>query len=73
MGLELEQKVYLIHYNSITVETVYAIGKDAFIRSGFDDASYLPNEYFFDEYEKRWFTDLEKAKKYLLNLSLIHI
>lgn len=22
---------------------------------------------FFDDYEKRWFTDLEKAKKHLLN------
>lgn len=30
MGLELGQEVYLIHYNSITVETVYAIGNESF-------------------------------------------
>lgn len=68
MGLELSQEVYLIHYNSITVETVFAIGKDSFIRSGFDDSTVLSVEWYFDDYEKKWFTDLEKAKKYLLNI-----
>ena len=67
MGLELGQKVYLIYSYSITVDTVYAIGKDTFIRNGFDDSTILPVAWFFDDYEKRWFTDLEKAKKHLLN------
>lgn len=68
MGLELSQEVYLIHYNSITVETVYAIGKDAFIRSGFDDSTVLSAEWYFDDHDKKWFTNLEKAKEYLLNV-----
>lgn len=47
MGLELGQKVYLIYGYSITVDTVYAIGKDTFIRNGFDDSTILPVAWFF--------------------------
>lgn len=69
MGLkpELGQTVYLIYRTSITVEIVYALGEKSFIRSGFDDASYLPNEYFFDKCGVRWFTELDKAKEFLIN------
>lgn len=59
------RKVYCVYEESILAEPVYAVGKDSFLLDPHDkiEDSY---EWYYEDYNETWFTDLNKAKKKLL-------
>ena len=65
--IKCEQEIYELMAEDLTIwrTRVYAIGKDFFIT----DDYYAYNEYFvefkFSDYNKRWFTNVNKAVAYL--------
>lgn len=67
MKPRLEQTVYCIYEGydlAIFADKVYAIGKDSFIVEGFGKDTYEDSwEWWFKDYNKTWFTNLDKAKK----------
>ena len=67
MTPKLGQKVYCIYNDDcILVEKVGFIGKDSFIIEDFTDAVNFDSlEWFYEDYNDLWFTDLSKAKKRL--------
>ena len=63
----LGRTVYCIYSDCILIEEVYAIGKDSFIVASFGEETYADSwEWYFNDYEKTWFTSLPNAKKKLL-------
>lgn len=68
MKPKLGRKVYCIYDDGIFVDAVGYIGKNSFIvESVLDCTSEDSWEWFYDQYEKDWFTSLSKAKKELLS------
>ena len=66
MKPKLGSEVYTIYQNQIYKEEVGYIGIDSFIVTGFEDKT--DSEYYYDEYNKRWFKTLEKAEEYIIKL-----
>lgn len=59
-------KVYCIYKNDILVETVEFLGKDSFIIGSFGPYTFADSwEWYYNDYEFEWFTNLAKAKKEL--------
>ena len=67
----LGRKVYCVYGgNCILVETVGYIGKESFIIEAFsEDYCFDSFEWFYNEYNETWFTNLAKAKKKLLEVA----
>jgi len=72
MKPSLGKVVYCVYRDSIIVEKVYAIGKDSFFISSVGDESTMSDswEYWYEEYNKTWFTSLTKAKNQLVENGL---
>lgn len=64
---KLGQKVYCIYDNDcILVENVGFIGKESFIIENFWEDVYFDSlEWYYENYNDLWFTDLSKAKEKL--------
>lgn len=70
MRPEIGTKVYCIYADGILVDEVAFIGKDSFIIESFGSATYDDSwEWYYEDYNKNWFTDLEKAKEKLLSIA----
>lgn len=68
MKPSLGRTVYCIYRESILREEVYAIGKESFIVGSFGEDTCTDSwEWWFEDYDKLWFTSLDKAKKALLD------
>ena len=67
MTPKLGQKVYCIYNDDcILIEKVGFIGKYSFIIETFTDmVNFDSLEWFYEDYDDLWFTDLSKAKKRL--------
>lgn len=64
---KLGQKVYCIYDHGIFVDTVAFLGKDSFIVDSFSRATNEDSwEWNYNDYNVRWFTNLTKAKKALI-------
>lgn len=67
MKPKLGRKIYCIYGTGIIADTVGYIGKDSFIIDTFGPSTeYDSWEWRYDDYNVRWFTNLEKAKKKLI-------
>lgn len=63
----LGKTVYCIYGDGIFVDSVGYLGKDSFIIEGFGGSTYEDSwEWYYDQYNSLWFTNLAKAKKALL-------
>ena len=63
----LGRTVYCIYDNGIFVDTVGYLGKDSFIVESFGSSTYEDSwEWYYNQYNVDWFTNLAKAKKDLL-------
>lgn len=68
MKLEIGTRVYCVYDDCILVEKVEFIGSESFIISSFGSATYEDSwEWYYEDYDREWFTDLEKAKEELLS------
>jgi hypothetical protein len=68
MKPKLGRKIYCIYYDGIFVDTVGFIGKESFIINNVGPHTNSDSwEWFYNQYEKDWFTSLAKAKKELLS------
>lgn len=68
MKPEIGTRVYCVYDECILVEKVEFIGSESFIISSFGSATYEDSwEWYYEEYDRNWFTDLEKAKEELLS------
>lgn len=66
---KLGTKVYCIYGDGILVDTVGYLGKESFIiNSIFDDTESDSWEWYYEEYEESWFTNLKKAQTKLKEL-----
>ena len=72
MKPELGTTVYCIYdRRMILVEKVGYIGNYSFIIEDFDEGNQFDSlEWFYHEYNKTWFTDLEKAKAKLTEIAI---
>ena len=69
MKPEIGTKVYCIYEECILSQDVAFIGAESFIISGFGGSTYEDSwEWFYEDYNVTWFTDLEKAKEELRSL-----
>ena len=69
MKPEIGTKVYCIYRDGILVEEVEFLGKESFIIKSFGGSTYEDSwEWYYNDYNKNWFTDLEKAKEKLIDL-----
>lgn len=69
MKPEIGTRVYCIYGDGILVDEVAFIGKDSFIIDSFGSATYEDSwEWYYENYNKNWFTDIEKAKEELLDI-----
>lgn len=70
MKLEIGTKVYCIYGDGILVDKAAFIGNVSFIIDSFGSATFDDSwEWFYEDYEEKWFTDLEKAKEKLLSIA----
>ena len=71
MKPSLGRTVYCIYSECILVEEVYAVGKESFFISSVGDDT-MPDswEWWYEDYNKTWFTSLAKAKSRLLEIGL---
>ena len=68
MKPEIGTKVYCIYQDSILVDTVEFIGNDSFLIKSFGGSTYEDSwEWYYEDYEIEWFTNLQKAKKDLIS------
>jgi len=69
MKPKLRRKVYCIYGSGILVDTVAFIGSNSFILECFHDNAIEESccEWNYDDYEKKWFTNLAKAKKQIIS------
>lgn len=68
MKPEIGTRVYCVYDECILVEKVEFIGSESFIISSFSSATYESSwEWYYEDYDREWFTDLEKAKEELLS------
>lgn len=62
-------KVYCIYYDGIFVDTVAFLGKDSFIVDSFHGPTNEDSwEWNYCDYNIKWFTNFNKAKKALIEL-----
>lgn len=66
MKTHIGQKIYCLFEDQITLEEVGYIGKDSFILANYNEYRQCARELYYEEYNKKWFRDLEKAKITLL-------
>ena len=67
MKPKISTKVYCIYGDGILVDEVAFIGKDSFIIESIHRATYDDSwEWFYEDYGRLWFTDIDKAKQKLL-------
>lgn len=67
MKPKIGRKVYCIYDTGIFVDTVGYIGKDSFIVDSFGGCTEEDSwEWYYDDYDEEWFTNLAKAKKALI-------
>lgn len=70
MKPRLGRTVYCVYENSISVEEVGFLGHDSFIVYDFSDLKEFDAlEWFYEDYQKTWFTSLARAKKKLLQVA----
>lgn len=63
------KQVFLIYRDSILVEQVGYAGKNSFIIEGFSDLLNFDSlEWYYEDYGKTWFTDLQSAKDELIRI-----
>ena len=68
MKPEINTKVYCIYHDGILIDNVAFIGKDSFIIESFHNLTYEDSwEWYYEDYNKNWFTDFDKAKEELLS------
>lgn len=68
MKPKLGRRVYCIYNEAILVETVAFIGQESFIVSSFgNDTNEDSWEWWYEDFEKTWFTSISKAKKCILS------
>lgn len=61
-------KVFVLYKDCILVDTVAFIGSGSFLISSFGTSTYEDSwEWYYDEYEVNWFTDIKKAKEELVS------
>ena len=67
MKPRLGRTVYCVYENSISVEEVGFLGHDSFIVYDFSDLKeFNALQWFYEDYQRTWFTSLARAKKKLL-------
>ena len=64
------RKVYVIYDNTISLKSAEYIGQYSFIVAGYEWLIGDAREWDYEDYEKTWFTSLEKAKKFLIQDNL---
>ena len=70
MKPKIDTKVYCIYRDGILVDSVACIGNESFIIENFGYTTYEDSwEWYYEDYEEKWFTDLEKAKDKLLAIA----
>lgn len=68
MKPSIGRTIYCIYQNGINEDNVGYLGKDSFIVDDFSDLRRFDSlEYFYDDYQRTWFTSLPQAKKALLS------
>ena len=66
MKPEIGTKVYCIYQDSILIENVEFLGAESFLIESFNSGTYEDSwEWYYEDYETEWFTDVEKAKEEL--------
>lgn len=69
MKPKIGTEVYCIYRDGILVDKVAFIGKESFIIESFGSATEEDSwEWYYEDYNTKWFTDLVKAKEKLLAL-----
>lgn len=61
MKPKIDDEIWCIYDGQILLEVVEFLGKESFLIEGYD-YKYDP-EYCYEDYNKTWWKDLEKAKK----------
>ena len=70
MKPEIGTKVYCIYREGILVDNVSFLGNESFIIESVGITSYEDCwEWYYENYNYNWFTDLEKAKEKLLSIA----
>lgn len=70
MKPEIGTKVYCIYAEGILIDNVAFIGNKSFLIESFSSATYEDSwEWYYEDYEENWFTDLESAKEKLISLA----
>lgn len=70
MKPEIGSKVYCIYREGILVDNVAFIGNESFIIESFGIDTYEDSwEWYYEDYNNKWFTDIEKAKEKLLSIA----
>ena len=70
MKPKIGTKVYCIYWDGILVEEVAFLGKASFLITSFGGATNEDSwEWYYEDYNEKWFTDLEKAKEKLLSIA----
>lgn len=69
MKPEIGTKVYCIYNNGVLIDNIAFIGSESFIIESFGSATYEDSwEWYYEDYDKEWFTDFNKAKEKLLSI-----
>lgn len=69
MKPEIGTKVYCIYQDGVLVDTVEFIGDESFLIKSFGSNTYEDSwEWYYEDYNITWFTDLEKAKEELRSI-----
>lgn len=58
---KIGKKIYTIWTGDIIEDRVGYLGKDSFLLEGYDMK--VEPEYYYEDYNEKWFTSLAKAKK----------
>ncbi len=70
MKPEIGTRVYCIYGEGILVDNVAFIGNESFIIESFSRDTYEDSwEWYYEDYNNEWFTELEKAKEKLLSIA----
>ena len=64
MKPKIGEVVYTLYFDQIYKELVGYLGADSFICEGYVDS--YDSVFYYEDYNKDWFRDLEKAKKALI-------
>lgn len=70
MKPEIGQRVYCIYGDGILVDNIAFIGNESFIIKSFGSSTYEDSwEWYYEDYEEKWFTNLKKAKEKLISIA----